>query len=114
MTVLDSHRLDRVLSSQDVFGSGAGRVDLRGTTFVTAAAMVQLVAVCHALAADGHCPVVSFDDRQVLLYLMRAGLRGVVDGVAALDPPLPASVARAQERRGGSSPLLIQITRLRE
>ena len=114
MTVLDPQRLDRILWSQDPFGSGHGRVDLRGTHFVTAGAMVQLVAVCHALAASGRHAVVSFDDRRVLLYLMRAGLRPALDCIADFEPPLPAALARAHERKGGLSPLLIQITRLRE
>lgn len=55
----------------------------------------------------------ALDDRQVLLYLMRAGMYAVLKGVAEVRPPLPVAVARAHERRGSANPLLIQVTQLR-
>jgi len=107
---LDSISFDDLLKQQDPFGADEATLDLTDVQFVSPAALVQLAAACHALTRDGRPPVIRVVEPDVRSYLSRAGFFAVLEGVAAVDPPMIRS--HRYEALRGSNPLLIEVTKL--
>jgi hypothetical protein len=106
VTKLDSITFDFLLASID---GPTAVFDLAGIELITPSAMVQLAAVCHALARSGDRPRILVPDRGVRGYLARAGFDAVVQNVAWIEPLLPWN---PYEYLHGSNPMLIEVTKL--
>jgi hypothetical protein len=106
---LDSVSFDELLGTQDPFGTSEPLFDLKGVRLVTPAALVQLVAACHALASTGRMPTVALDDKSVRSYLARAGFVTALQDVARIEPPLPTATYGYLR---GTNPMLIEVTKL--
>lgn len=111
MQKLDSLTFDDLLRRSGVFQNGDAEslFDLRGVELITPAALVQLAAAAHALAAHGKNTIIEVDDDSVRSYLVRAGFITAIDGVAEIRPYLAPSGLLALR---GTNPLLIEVTKL--
>lgn len=112
ITKLHGVSFDELLKQQKPLGPGGGSFDLRGTTLITPAALVQLAALCYAMSAQGRTPTIQTDDDSVRSYLMRSGFFKVVENVAKIDPEVgPLGSFRYGALRG-TNPMLIEVTKI--
>ncbi len=109
--VLDAITFDALVAEQLWFDQERPAIDLTNVTFISSAALAQIAAICHGLDADGKRAVLVVPEPAVRTYLVRSGFVAAVEAVADLDPPL-RPMDRAFQAQRGSSPLLIEVTRL--
>ena len=93
MQKLDSKTFDDLLRRASVFANGDAQsvFDLNGVELITPAALVQLAAASHALAAQGKTAIIEIDDDNVRSYLVRAGFITAIEGAAQIKPYLAAN-----------------------
>ena len=108
---LDSKTFDDLLRHTGAFINGHTEplFDLTGVKLITPAALVQLAAASHALAAEGKSAIIAVDDDDVRSYLVRTGFITAIDGAAEIRPYLPPSGLLGLR---GTNPLLIEVTKL--
>src|SRR3989442_429016 len=109
---LDAVTFDRLVTQANPFGgTPMPTFDLRGIRLVTPTALVGVASACYALGALGHCPRIIVDDTEVRKYLLRSCFVSVVTDVATFEPEFP-SIAEVYDLYRGTSPLLIELTKL--
>lgn len=109
---LDAVSFDRLVTRSDPFGgSAAPSFDLSGIQLITPTALVGLASACYALAALKLSPKIIVDDIEVRNYLLRSCFVSVVGEVATFEPEFP-EIAEIYDLYRGSSPLLIELTKL--
>lgn len=111
-TKLDAVSFDALLASHDPFNALDCLLDLTNVQLITPSGLVQLAAVCHALAQKGRRPLIKLQDPAVRSYLLRAAFIDVVEDVAEFAPSFPLSATRNYERMRGSNPMLIEVTKV--
>ena len=109
---LDDVTFDRLLERNDPFNGGTLCFDLTGYTFVAPAAMASLAALLSHLARDGRNARVLCPDPTVHGYLCRAGFFGVAETIATIEPPMTPYARIYSAVRGGSNPLVLELTTL--
>jgi hypothetical protein len=72
-TKLDSVSFDRLIEAQLPFSAYEPVLDLSGVTMITPSPIVQMAAVCHALALKGRVPTIVVQEDSVRTYLSRCG-----------------------------------------
>ena len=107
---LDSRCFDDFLRARTPFQGEAPFCDLTGVQFITPSSLAQIAAVCHTLAQEGRPVLIGIEDDDVRSYLRRSGFFAAISDVATIDPPVPAS--DFDEVLRGSSPMLIEVTRI--
>lgn len=110
ITKLDPITFDALLREQDPFGSASGRFDLTIVEWISPAALTQLAAAVHAIAAEGSEPEIAVNDSSVRTYLMRTGFITAIDSVCRIDPPITSSLPYSFLQ--GSNPKLIEVTKI--
>lgn len=111
-TKLTSVSFDELLAGIELPGEAGCVVDLRRVTFITPAALVQLAALCHLLAAHGRKVTVLVGGSAIQTYLLRSCFISVVAPVATFQPRYPSFIAQSFDDVRGTNPLLIEVTRL--
>ncbi|MGA2269611.1 MAG: hypothetical protein ABSH44_14175 [Bryobacteraceae bacterium] len=113
MAKLDARTFDDFLRRDNPFVTAGPCVfDLRGVTFVSPAALVQLTAACHAIHQRGQTPVIAIEDSSVRSYLLRAAFFSALEGVADIQPSLVKPWNRIYDHMRGSNPMLIEVTKI--
>ena len=107
---LDSVSFDELIKQQNPFEQELSTLDLSGVRMITPAVVVQLVALCYALAKEGRELTIILDDVSVGTYLARAGFMAAVKPVARIEPPF--FTGTSYERLRGSNPTLIEVTKI--
>ncbi len=112
LTKLDSVTFDELVRQQQPLQAVDPVFDLSSITLITPSPMVQIAAVCHALAEEGRTPTVKLGDG-VRGYLERCGFFAVVGDWCEREPQDEWRSAVYASRRG-SNPMLIELTYLRD
>lgn len=111
---LNGNAFDQLLQEQDPMGSSTPTFDLTNVSLVTPAGIVQLVAACHVLAENHKRPQILVNNPDVRTYLLRVGFFAAISTIADIVPPLSLNTGGLYERRRGSSPMLIEVTKIEE
>ncbi len=109
---LNEITFDQLLADQNPFGGVPCAFDLCGLRFISAAAMVQIAAACHALARLGYTPSIFTNDNRVLSYLARMGFISLVQEFVRFEPRYEDIFSQPPEIERYESQLLIELTRL--
>ena len=114
MDKLNSVSFDRWVSSQDPYGTSSCSLDLRGIRLITPTPLVQLAALCHALAREGRRPRIVLDDVGVSSYLVRSGFVEVVKPVVDFSSSTLGIDALEYAYQRGSNQMLVEVTSIED
>jgi hypothetical protein len=107
---LDSVTFDELIKQQNPFEQELSTLDLSDVRMITPAVLVQLAAICYALAKEGREVTIILGDASVGTYLARAGFVTAVEPVARIEPQF--FTGTSYERLRGTNPTLIEVTKI--
>lgn len=109
---LDAVSFDALLTQQDPFNHPECKFDLQAVRLITPAGLVQLAAACHALKRGGRKPIIAVQNDSVRNYLVRSGFVSTLEQIAQFMPPYRRIATYQYEYYRGSSPMLIEVTKI--
>ena len=112
ITKLDSVSFDKLIEAQLPFSASEPVLDLSGVTMITPSPIVQMAAMCHALALEGRAPTIVVQEDSVRTYLSRCGFFQAIREVAEVNPDVGDLDSQFYSARRGLNPMLIEVTHL--
>ncbi len=109
---LDSVTFGSFLQDQRPLTQDPPTFDLRGYGLVTPAAVVQLAAICCGVSGQGRTPLILTEEGPARRYLVRCGFAAVVSEYARIEPAIGRLGTLGYQYRRGSSPMLVELTRI--
>lgn len=107
---LDSITIDSFIAKYDPFKKDANVFDFAGVKLVSPTAMVQIVAICHALKSNGKEITIVLDDLAVRSYLARSGFMSILKSIVKFEPEDTSD--NSYDHLRGSNPLMIELTKI--